>query len=110
MKKIDQCFDEGWDGVSNNTKRRRGRPDVFSRNTEFAADDEYSKGMREGLARQWPYKPKSRYGISNTENALKSLETPEDDQLSIFREIKRSQGKFCVCNQAAHISGAKDIC
>lgn len=60
MKKIDQCFDEGWDGVSNNTKRRRGRPDVFSRNTEFAADDEYSKGMREGLARQWPYKPKSR--------------------------------------------------
>lgn len=59
MKKIDQC-NEGWDRVSNNIKRRRGRPDVFSRDTEFAADDEYSKGMREGLAKQWPYKPKSR--------------------------------------------------
>lgn len=78
MKKIEQCIEDR-DRVSNNTKRRRGRPDVFSRNTEFAAYDEYSKGMREGLAIKWPYKPKSRsmtnlyYILEGTRMAMEIL-------------------------------------
>lgn len=75
MKKIEQCID-GLDRVSNNTKRRRGRPDVFSRDTEFAADDEYSKGMREGLAKRFNYKPKSR-STTNLYYVLEGMEMAE---------------------------------
>ena len=72
MKKIEQDTRAG--RVSDNLKRRRGRPDVYSRKGYYEGYDEiYCKEMRTGLSKVWPYKPNSR-SMTNLYYILEGVE------------------------------------